>query len=295
MNDQRAALPLDELIPRLRARAADPDRRTTTRPSTMFATVRSMGPGGLLAMASSVAADLDRVVRAIHDGRIDPDGVARAEALEESMLTPAPSVLPGPADPGRIADFERDVGLRLPTAMRRVFAEVADGGFGPGEGILPLSSVMAVYRELRSPGAMPRGRSWPGGLLPLVAMEPGWDCVEAASGRVIAWDPEDLTERVSEAAFASSFRAIFPSVEAWLTGWVGSRTQAEAQADMLARFMSPEHQVQQAREARDAIGRMRPAERSAIGLPEEGWERVVWGGLGWEDGPVEAPEDSQRR
>jgi len=31
------ALPLDELLPRLRARAADPDRRTSSRPSQLMA------------------------------------------------------------------------------------------------------------------------------------------------------------------------------------------------------------------------------------------------------------------
>ena len=41
-------------------------------------------------------------------------------------------------------------------------------------------------------------------------MDPGWDCVEAATGRVIAWDPEDLSERSSEAVFARSFREIHP-------------------------------------------------------------------------------------
>ena len=33
-----------------------------------------------------------------------------------------------------------------------------------------------------------------------------------------------------------------------------------------------------AREARENIARMSPEERAAMGLPEVGWERVVWGG-----------------
>jgi len=43
-------LPLDELLPRLRERASDPARRTSSRPSQMMAGVRSMDLGGLLAM-----------------------------------------------------------------------------------------------------------------------------------------------------------------------------------------------------------------------------------------------------
>ena len=90
-----------------------------------------------------------------------------------------------------------------------------------------MSLVVRQLDELRSPGMMPEGRTWPDRLIPLVSMDPGWDCVEASTGRVIAWDPEDLDERVSDRTWAAAFREIQPSVEAWLTDWVGSRTQAE--------------------------------------------------------------------
>jgi hypothetical protein len=277
------ALPLDELIVRLSARAVDPERRTSTRPSELTAGVRTLDLGGLLSMGRSLSDSLRGVVAANRAGHVDAAASARAKALETAMATPAASVLPGPADDAWIASAERALGVRLPSALRRVYAEVADGGFGPGEGVLPLSAVVAQYEELRSPGMMPDGRTWPVGLLPLVSMDPGWDCVDAASGAVIAWDPEDLAERSSQAVFARSFREIFPSVEAWLTDWVTSKTQAEAQAEMMAHVMSSEYQVNQAREARAAIGRMSPEERRKMGLPDVGWERVVWGGLGWDE------------
>jgi SMI1 / KNR4 family (SUKH-1) len=278
-----APLPLDELIPRLRARAADPERRTSARPSQLFAEVRSMGLGGLLSMGRSVAADLGRVVAANQAGTVDAHGAARAMDLHAAMRTPAPSVLPGPADPAAIAVVEARLGVTLPPAVRRIYGEVADGGFGPGEGLLPLDAVVDVFERLRAPDAMPRGRAWPAGLVPLVSMDPGWDCVDAATGRVIAWDPEELTERSSETAFARAFRELFPSVEAWLSDWVGSKTQAEAQAEMMTHYLSPAYQAQQAREAREAIGRLSLEERRAMGLPDEGWEQVVWGGAGWEE------------
>ena len=31
------------------------------------------------------------------------------------------------------------------------------------------------------------------------------------------------------------------------------------------------------------IARLSPEERAKMGLPETGWERVVWGGLGWDE------------
>ena len=200
------------------------------------------------------------------------------------MSTPAPSVLPGPAAETVVARAEADLGVTLPIALRRVYAEVADGGFGPGPGLLPLTDVVAEYRELGRPGGrLPRGRSWPAGLLPLVERDPGFDCCEAATGRIIAWDPEELTEHASEERFRRSFREVSPSVEAWLGDWVGSKTQAEQTADLMARVMSNDAQVQMAREARAMIARLSPEERAKMGLPETGWERVVWGGLGWDE------------
>jgi hypothetical protein len=192
-------------------------------------------------------------------------------------------VLPAPAEEAAIAAAEAALGVTLPPALRRVYAEVADGGFGPGEGILPLAEVVRTWSELREPGSMPRGRAWPDGFLPLVEMSPGFDCVDAATGRIVAWDPEELTERSTEERFRRSFRELFPSVEAWLSHWVGSKPQAEQQADLMAHVLSDESQIQQAREARAMIGRMTPEERAKMGLPDVGWERVVWGGLGWDE------------
>jgi hypothetical protein len=128
---------------------------------------------------------------------------------------------------------------------------------------------------------MPRGREWPAGLLPVLHQDPGWDCVEASTGRVVGWDPEELSERSSEARFQASFSDVAPSVEAWLAEWLTSRTHEEERDEMMAQFTSPEYQAKQANEARDAIRRMSLEERRAMGLPDENWEEVVWGGIGW--------------
>ena len=129
-----------------------------------------------------------------------------------------------------------------------------------------------------------RGREWPAGMLPVVSQDPGWDCVDAATGRVIAWDPEELTERSSEARFQASFSELHPSVEAWLADWLGRPTRDEERDAMMADLMSPASQARQEREAREAIGRMTLEERRAMGLPDEGWEAVVSGGVGWPPG-----------
>jgi hypothetical protein len=51
---------------------------------------------------------------------------------------------------------------------------------------------------------------------------------------MIAWDPEELSERSSEARFRRSFRELAPTVEAWLERWVASPTVDEQLADHLA-------------------------------------------------------------
>ena len=42
-------------------------------------------------------------------------------------------------------------------------------------------------------------------------------------------------------------------------------------------------QVEEARKARAQIAAMTPEARAAMGLPEVGWERVVWGGIGLDE------------
>jgi hypothetical protein len=279
------------LIDQLRRRAADPERRMDVRPSQLTATVRTLDVGSLVSMLGGVAADLRGVVESNRAGRPNPAASARAEALAAEMTTPAPSVLPGPASAASIAAAEAALGLTLPSFLGRVYAEVADGGFGPGAGLMPLTSVVSAYRELQVPDSrLPRGRSWPAALLPVVDADGGFDCVDADTGRVVGWDPDGLSERANEARFRRSFHDIAPSVEAWLSAWVGSKTAAEQHAELVERAMGHDAQVRMAREARANIARKTPEERAAMGLPAVGWEKVVWGGLGWDEG-----EDASER
>jgi hypothetical protein len=44
-----------------------------------------------------------------------------------------------------------------------------------------------------------------------------------------------------------------------------------------------------ARASREAIRRMAPEERAAMGLPEDGWEQVVWGGLSLDEDEPPSP------
>jgi hypothetical protein len=277
MTDQHGDL--DRLIGDLKVRAADPQRRADVIVDAFSASARTMDLGSLLGTGRSVAGSLDQLLGEIRTtGMPSPQSRATADDIAAAMGTPANPTLPAPATPGEIEAVEAELGGRLPTVLRRAYLEVADGGFGPGAGLLPLSASLAIYRDYRGESPGPHRSSWPAGLLPLTEREPGHYCVEIPGGRILDWDPEDLREHANEAAWQRTFSEVAPTVEAWLAAWVGSRTQAEEMAEMLARS-----QVDEARRSRATIAAMTPEQRAQMGLPEVGWERVVWGGIGLDE------------
>jgi SMI1 / KNR4 family (SUKH-1) len=263
----------DALIERLRTRAADPERRVDVRQNQFMAGVSSMDLGGLLGMLGSVSGDLQRVVAANQAGTpIDADLHARTEALGSAMSTPVASSLPPPATSEAVAAVEARLGVGLPPFLRRVYLEVADGGFGPGGGLLGLSAAMTALEQMRTGDELPRGRSWPDTLLPVVERDPGLYGVDCSTpeGRVVDWDPEELTEFAGEAAFAASFADEAPSVEAWLETWVGGKTQAEQHAEMMRDAMS-----NAMAQSRAHFAAMTPEQKAAFGLTDDEWAELM--------------------
>jgi hypothetical protein len=265
----------DDLIERLRARAADPERRVDVRQSEFMAGISTLSLGGLMGMLSQVSGDLKRVVAANQAGApVDPALHAKAEQIGASMSTPVPTSLPLPADAAEIARAEASIGFALPPFMRRVYLEIADGGFGPGGGLLGLDAAVAAHARMRTGDELPRGRSWPDALLPVVERDPGFYCVDttAEPGRVVDWDPEELEEFSGEQAFASSFSEVAPSFEAWLGAWVGGKTQAEERAEMMASAMADSKAA-----SRAAFAAMTPEQKAAFGLSDSEWAELLGG------------------
>ncbi len=70
-------------------------------------------------------------------------------------------------------DFERESGLILPVFIRRIYKEVADGGFGPAYGINPLmgddTDSVATWDRLfqNANHDEPKGPQWPSHLIRL--------------------------------------------------------------------------------------------------------------------------------
>lgn len=279
MSEQEGRSPTqdhDALIEQLRARAADPRGRTEHAPSVFEAGIRSMSLGGMFSFGRSLADSLRRVVDSNQAGRMpDPDVLRTAEGLQHDMTTAAP------ADPLRAASVEEvraaeaALGLTLQPFLGRLYVDVADGGFGPGRGLLPLQRLVRETGELRKGDLLPRGRSWPAHLLPLVERDPGWLCVDNATGAIVEWDPEDLAERSSEARFQRSFSEVSPSIEAWLAKWLRRMAAAERKpsaedrwARMAARAQSPEGMARQEARTRAYLAQMSPEDRRKWGLDE---------------------------
>jgi hypothetical protein len=91
------------------------------------------------------------------------------EVVEALRTVARAEVLPPPATPEAVAAAEQVIGFPLPPLLRRLYVEVANGGFGPNEGILGVSGAAAQgdfadIAELYRDGPDPSGRI-PAGLV----------------------------------------------------------------------------------------------------------------------------------
>lgn len=267
---------MDELVGRLRRRIENPSRRVDGRTNAFSQQVRTMSLGQLLTSSRSIAADLQRVVAANQAGAPMPlDIVGKVDQLEAAMETTPTGTLRPPATVADIDAAEAALGFAIRDEMRTLWTRIADGGFGPGPGLLPLADIVATYRDLTTEPQGEGGQPWPPTLLPVVGYDgDGFDCCDQDDGRIIGFDPQDLGRGRSDRAWQRGFRQVAPSLAAFLTEWLDRADPGQPMSEEMQASMR-EH----ARASREAIRKMTPEERAAIGLPEVGWEQVVWGGL----------------
>jgi hypothetical protein len=146
---------------------------------------------------------------------------AFAAAAAEGLLDRLPSP-PPPASTTEIEEAESLVGAPLPRLLKGLYA-VANGGFGPGYGLLGLRG--GFTDDLHRTGidildGVPRGL-WPGmpaGLLPLCH----WGCaiysfVHCPSGRLYGWDPNPV-EPDDDVPFFEQEYLLDDWIKAWLDG-----------------------------------------------------------------------------
>lgn len=104
-----------------------------------------------------------------------------------------------PASAAALAEAEVSLSFQLPPSLRRLYAEVANGGFGPGAGLVGVRGGHADVngRTLVSSYAAMRVDGWPERLLPLWDLGCGaWSCLEARAtdGHLITIDETGPTQ-----------------------------------------------------------------------------------------------------
>lgn len=150
----------------------------------------------------------------------------------------------GPFAPLADADIrvaEASLGLALPPTLRRLFAEVANGGFGPAYGIMGLTGGMpddlgrdavTLWRRFREPDPHDPMWSWPEQLLPVChlgcAMYLCVDCSDPA-GPVVWFEPN--VHGNTGDPWDDSFNVLAASTEGWLSAWASGN-------DLFARLCS---------------------------------------------------------
>jgi hypothetical protein len=166
----------------------------------------------------------------------------------------------GPATNAEIAETERQLGFALPPLLRALYSQVANGGFGPGYGLVGAvggapaedasKDIAECYRQdrdlslwqkengfERDNGLAPFLDEWPGRVLRLVHWGCAiWSCLDVRSGRVLRYEPLH-GKRTREAMIIEA-----TSLESWIERWL--------QADDRVHPPRPHQHVERANEQR---------------------------------------------
>jgi len=294
----------EDLIARLRERAADPKTRSDTfeavretlqnlaggpRPTRIsmsdaaeggeFGGLMKLVAGSLLSgrgfnpqkLAEQAAEDVRTGRRSMANilGGAQP-GVG-LEIYEGEVPSDNPRDLPPPASQEEVAATEAALGFPLPEDLKQLYSGIANGGFGPGVGFLQLAELAARYQEIRKEPQGPCDEMWPEHLLPIVSVDMGEACYDLRTGNIVCWDHEELVDEDSEVeAWDRSFKPWADSLAGWLENWLGRKSMDEQVAEQYHG-----HRVQIARSAIEAIRGMTPERRAEMGLPDDGWEEQV--------------------
>jgi hypothetical protein len=267
----------EQLIRALRERLKIPERRADRQLSASQHFLRSASAEAIEAARqeaidrSSASTEADRrgeSTRELHD---------RATADLARMKAAAP--LPDSATASReeIAETELLLGFQLPAALARIYSEVANGGFGPGYGLLPIGDVVRLFRRLRAYDVQP---SWPEAMLPISDDEGIYHCIDRRSGRIMRFDPERLNDDNSNVP--QIFEEVAPDLEDWLERWLAGPPEEEAAAfeAMRERVLTEarENWRQRAEAYIEQVRKQSSAERAKLGLKDD-WEEQLRRGL----------------
>lgn len=151
---------------------------------------------------------------------------------EEGNLCPDDSLLGGDTTPlslEKMAEAENRLGFQLPSMLRRIYTEIANGGFGHSYGFLGLlggpvneDGEDAVSLYLANRGLDPDDKywSWPEGLLPIAHLGCAmYHCIQCdePDAPIIWFEPNPHEPGTT---WENSFIPFCPSLGEYLLAWI---------------------------------------------------------------------------
>lgn len=263
-----------ELFQRIAERANDPMRRTAMSGAQANATPLDLG--SLVAdfqkhappQAQGLLGALGKM-QGMFGGAMPGFTMMGPGGMASVGMPTGPQPLAPPPAEADLAEAEREIGRPLSRELRQLYA-IGDGGFGPGEGLMPLAELVARYREMTDEPYGPLGQNWPKQLLPLFDENPVLTCLDLDSGEVVAWDPEEIEDEDSDEDWQRSFKAEHPGLGALMQDWLGAETVEE----MMQREMSAS-QDKIADEWIERLEKQSEANRASHGFTGPDWRDQV--------------------
>lgn len=295
---------LDAVIAELRGRIGSPEQRTDHPASVLGVKMRDLGISGMMEKARELAAMVPIIADTM---TTDPERQmeqVRAHRIAEEIDADRNTVADIPAAPvATEEDFESAelaLGLKLPKSLRRLYGEVANGGFGPCHGLLPLAGIVKHTHGMRRAPSEGFPFEWPAHLIVIEEPSPYSHNLNVRTGEVVAFDGDPVGEldwdEASDAemqeAWGRSFETVAPNMESWLGAWMAGpdpeevAAQAAAQEAWFARESAKwkAHWRAQVEKGIADTAKKSVEERRAMGLPDLGWEDEMRRGAGVLDG-----------
>lgn len=161
-------------------------------------------------------------------------GLAKMNVITQDSAPDSANVAPLALAPSgeALAAAERSLGCALPEEVKQLY-RIVDGGFGPGDGLFPLDTLVARHAENTGAPFGPMDQPWPPNLLPLFDEDQVTLSIDLDSGAIVAWDPERIEDLESDDDWAASFITEHMSLEALMADWLDRPTFMEERDGML--------------------------------------------------------------
>ena len=142
--------------------------------------------------------------------------------LPEDRFPPAGRRRP-PCEPAEVEAAEHAIGVKLPPLLVRLYTEVADGGFGPGDGATPNALLPALWEEYTVDLVEAEDLDpWPEAVVPFCQIDQTLlACVDCSSpeGAVIGFEYDDLDPE-AEGGLRDALSPMAPSLADWIEQWL---------------------------------------------------------------------------